>query len=182
VRLLAAEGATVVAGARTVESIAAIDGVTGFAVDLAEPGGPEALIGSCASTGSSRRPTRTSRRRSGSTSSPPWRPGSTPRPCARSLRGHRDGPLQHRRRDGDARRAARLAPHGQRDGLQLRDRRQPRQDDVSKERPTRWSGREQASSACSPTRARKPGSSHALGPGGPQDALVPARQRAGGGS
>jgi NAD(P)-dependent dehydrogenase (short-subunit alcohol dehydrogenase family) len=45
VRLLAAEGATVVAGARTVESIEAIDGVTGFAVDLAAPGGPEALIG-----------------------------------------------------------------------------------------------------------------------------------------
>jgi NAD(P)-dependent dehydrogenase (short-subunit alcohol dehydrogenase family) len=40
-RLLAAEGAAVVAGARTVD---ALDGVEAFAVDLGRPGGPEALI------------------------------------------------------------------------------------------------------------------------------------------
>ncbi|HET6547508.1 MAG TPA: SDR family NAD(P)-dependent oxidoreductase, partial [Solirubrobacter sp.] len=44
-RLLAAEGATVVAGARTVESLEGLDGVSGFAVDLGRPGGPEALVG-----------------------------------------------------------------------------------------------------------------------------------------
>jgi NAD(P)-dependent dehydrogenase (short-subunit alcohol dehydrogenase family) len=44
-RLLAAEGAAVVAGARTVESLDGIDGVHGFAVDLGQPGGPEALVG-----------------------------------------------------------------------------------------------------------------------------------------
>src|ERR1700742_2017010 len=43
-RLLAAEGATVVAGARTVESLEGLAGVTGFAADLAQPGGPEALV------------------------------------------------------------------------------------------------------------------------------------------
>src|SRR5690349_11716628 len=40
-RALAAEGATVVAGARTVD---ALDGVEAFAVDLGRPGGPEALV------------------------------------------------------------------------------------------------------------------------------------------
>ena len=44
-RLLAAEGATVVAGARTIDSLDGIEGVTGFAVDLAAPGGPETLVG-----------------------------------------------------------------------------------------------------------------------------------------
>lgn len=44
-RVLAAEGATVVAGARSVDSLDGLDGVTGVAVDLARPGGPEALVG-----------------------------------------------------------------------------------------------------------------------------------------
>jgi NAD(P)-dependent dehydrogenase (short-subunit alcohol dehydrogenase family) len=44
-RLLAAEGATVVAGARTVDSLDGLDGVTGVAVDLARSGGPEVLVG-----------------------------------------------------------------------------------------------------------------------------------------
>lgn len=44
VRALASEGATVIAGARRVDSLDGIDGVTGFAVDLALPGGPEALV------------------------------------------------------------------------------------------------------------------------------------------
>jgi NAD(P)-dependent dehydrogenase (short-subunit alcohol dehydrogenase family) len=44
VRVLAAEGARVVAGARTVDSLAGLDGVTGFAVDLGRPGGPESLV------------------------------------------------------------------------------------------------------------------------------------------
>jgi NAD(P)-dependent dehydrogenase (short-subunit alcohol dehydrogenase family) len=44
VRTLAAEGASVVAGARSVDSLEGIAGVTGFAVDLARPGGPEALV------------------------------------------------------------------------------------------------------------------------------------------
>jgi NAD(P)-dependent dehydrogenase (short-subunit alcohol dehydrogenase family) len=44
VRVLAAEGATVVAGARTVDSLAGLDRVTGVAVDLGRPGGPESLI------------------------------------------------------------------------------------------------------------------------------------------
>jgi NAD(P)-dependent dehydrogenase (short-subunit alcohol dehydrogenase family) len=43
-RILAAEGATIVAGARTVDALDGLDGVTGFAVDLARPGGPEALV------------------------------------------------------------------------------------------------------------------------------------------
>jgi NAD(P)-dependent dehydrogenase (short-subunit alcohol dehydrogenase family) len=43
-RVLAAEGATVVAGARTVESLEGLDRISGFAVDLAAPGGPEALV------------------------------------------------------------------------------------------------------------------------------------------
>jgi NAD(P)-dependent dehydrogenase (short-subunit alcohol dehydrogenase family) len=42
---LAAEGATVVAGARTTDTLAAIDGVTPVAVDLADPDGPARLIG-----------------------------------------------------------------------------------------------------------------------------------------
>jgi NAD(P)-dependent dehydrogenase (short-subunit alcohol dehydrogenase family) len=41
---LAAEGAQVVAGARTVASLDGIEGVTPLAVDLVEPGGPERLI------------------------------------------------------------------------------------------------------------------------------------------
>jgi NAD(P)-dependent dehydrogenase (short-subunit alcohol dehydrogenase family) len=45
VRVLAAEGAQVVAGARTVDSLLAIDGVTPLAVDLVEPGGSERLVG-----------------------------------------------------------------------------------------------------------------------------------------
>jgi NAD(P)-dependent dehydrogenase (short-subunit alcohol dehydrogenase family) len=44
VRTLAAEGASVIAGARSVDSLEAIAGVTGFAVDLAQPGGPETLV------------------------------------------------------------------------------------------------------------------------------------------
>jgi NAD(P)-dependent dehydrogenase (short-subunit alcohol dehydrogenase family) len=41
---LADEGARVVAGARTVDSLAGIDGVSAHAVDLAGPGGPEELV------------------------------------------------------------------------------------------------------------------------------------------
>ena len=44
VRTLAAEGAAVVAGARTVDTLAGLDGVTALEVDLARPGGPEALV------------------------------------------------------------------------------------------------------------------------------------------
>jgi NAD(P)-dependent dehydrogenase (short-subunit alcohol dehydrogenase family) len=44
VRTLAAEGAAVVAGARTVDALAGLDGVTALEVDLAQPGGPEALV------------------------------------------------------------------------------------------------------------------------------------------
>src|SRR3954447_22740508 len=44
-RLLAAEGARVVAGARRVDTLAGIDGVTAKAADLAAPGGPEELVG-----------------------------------------------------------------------------------------------------------------------------------------
>jgi NAD(P)-dependent dehydrogenase (short-subunit alcohol dehydrogenase family) len=43
-RALASEGASVVAGARTVESLDGLDRVSGFAVDLGRPGGPEALV------------------------------------------------------------------------------------------------------------------------------------------
>jgi NAD(P)-dependent dehydrogenase (short-subunit alcohol dehydrogenase family) len=45
VRTLASEGSAVVAGARSVDALAGLDGVTGFEVDLARPGGPEALVG-----------------------------------------------------------------------------------------------------------------------------------------
>jgi NAD(P)-dependent dehydrogenase (short-subunit alcohol dehydrogenase family) len=45
VRALAAEGAAVVAGARTVDALADLDGVTAVAVDLARPSGPERLVG-----------------------------------------------------------------------------------------------------------------------------------------
>jgi NAD(P)-dependent dehydrogenase (short-subunit alcohol dehydrogenase family) len=45
VRTLAAEGATVVAGARTIDTLAELDGVTAVEVDLAQPGGPERLVG-----------------------------------------------------------------------------------------------------------------------------------------
>jgi NAD(P)-dependent dehydrogenase (short-subunit alcohol dehydrogenase family) len=44
VRTLAAEGAAVVAGARTVDALAGLDGVTALEVDLAQPGGAEALV------------------------------------------------------------------------------------------------------------------------------------------
>ena len=45
VRALAAEGAAVVAGARTVDTLTGLDGVAAVAVDLAAPGGPETLVG-----------------------------------------------------------------------------------------------------------------------------------------
>jgi NAD(P)-dependent dehydrogenase (short-subunit alcohol dehydrogenase family) len=44
VRSLAAEGAIVVAGARTVETLAGLEGVDAVALDLSRPGGPEALV------------------------------------------------------------------------------------------------------------------------------------------
>jgi NAD(P)-dependent dehydrogenase (short-subunit alcohol dehydrogenase family) len=44
VRSLAAEGAHVFAGARTVESLRGIDGVSAIEVDLIEPGGSERLV------------------------------------------------------------------------------------------------------------------------------------------
>lgn len=90
VRTLAAEGAQVVAGARTVDALLGIDGVTPIEVDLVEPGGSERLVGEAVdqhgrvdvlvnnvggnvsgSTGSSRSATVTSSARSSSTSSPP---------------------------------------------------------------------------------------------------------------
>jgi NAD(P)-dependent dehydrogenase (short-subunit alcohol dehydrogenase family) len=43
-RLLAAEGAVVVAGARSVGSLEGLDGVTGVEVDLVRPGGSEQLV------------------------------------------------------------------------------------------------------------------------------------------
>jgi NAD(P)-dependent dehydrogenase (short-subunit alcohol dehydrogenase family) len=42
---LAAEGAQVIAGARTVGALAGLDGVTAVEVDLTTPGGPEQLVG-----------------------------------------------------------------------------------------------------------------------------------------
>ena len=45
VRALAAEGARVVAGARTLDTLNGIDGVTPVEVDLVEPGGSERLVG-----------------------------------------------------------------------------------------------------------------------------------------
>jgi len=45
VRELAAEGAKVVAGARHVQALEAIEGVTPVAVDLADPDGPRRLVG-----------------------------------------------------------------------------------------------------------------------------------------
>jgi NAD(P)-dependent dehydrogenase (short-subunit alcohol dehydrogenase family) len=44
-RALAAEGAEVVAGARTIDSLLDIDGVSAFEIDLAQPGGSERLVG-----------------------------------------------------------------------------------------------------------------------------------------
>jgi NAD(P)-dependent dehydrogenase (short-subunit alcohol dehydrogenase family) len=44
VQTLVAEGAMVVAGARTVDTLDGLEGVTPVAVDLVEPGGPEALV------------------------------------------------------------------------------------------------------------------------------------------
>src|SRR3954451_12990978 len=41
---LVAEGARVVAGARSVESLEAVEGVVPFAVDLVDPAGPAALV------------------------------------------------------------------------------------------------------------------------------------------
>jgi NAD(P)-dependent dehydrogenase (short-subunit alcohol dehydrogenase family) len=43
-RALAREGATVVAGALTIDSLEGLDGITGVAVDLANPDGPARLI------------------------------------------------------------------------------------------------------------------------------------------
>ena len=43
-RTLAAEGAAVVAGARTADTLAGLEGVTALEVDLVQPGGPEALV------------------------------------------------------------------------------------------------------------------------------------------
>jgi NAD(P)-dependent dehydrogenase (short-subunit alcohol dehydrogenase family) len=43
-RALAEEGAAVVAGARTIDSLADLDGITPIAVDLAEPDGPARLV------------------------------------------------------------------------------------------------------------------------------------------
>ena len=45
VRTLAEEGAAVIAGARTADTLAGLDGVTALEVDLDQPGGPEALVG-----------------------------------------------------------------------------------------------------------------------------------------
>lgn len=42
VRTLAAEGAEVIAGARTVDTLGGLQGVTALEVDLATPGGPGA--------------------------------------------------------------------------------------------------------------------------------------------
>src|ERR1700731_3811575 len=44
VRTLAAEGAQVVAGARTVDGLLGLDRVSAIEVDLVEPGGPEGLV------------------------------------------------------------------------------------------------------------------------------------------
>jgi NAD(P)-dependent dehydrogenase (short-subunit alcohol dehydrogenase family) len=44
-RELAAEGARVVAGARTVAPLEGLEGITPFAVDLTDPGGPGQLVG-----------------------------------------------------------------------------------------------------------------------------------------
>jgi NAD(P)-dependent dehydrogenase (short-subunit alcohol dehydrogenase family) len=44
VHALAAEGAVVVAGARTIDTLAGLDGVRAVSVDLAEPAGPERLV------------------------------------------------------------------------------------------------------------------------------------------
>jgi NAD(P)-dependent dehydrogenase (short-subunit alcohol dehydrogenase family) len=44
VQALVAEGAAVVAGARTTAALVPLEGVTAVAVDLAGPGGPEALV------------------------------------------------------------------------------------------------------------------------------------------
>jgi NAD(P)-dependent dehydrogenase (short-subunit alcohol dehydrogenase family) len=43
-RMLAAEGAKVVVGARTIDAMPAIEGVSAMAVDLAAPGGPADLV------------------------------------------------------------------------------------------------------------------------------------------
>ena len=43
-RTLAAEGAHVIAGARTIDTLDGIDGVTAFEVDLVKPGGSEQLV------------------------------------------------------------------------------------------------------------------------------------------
>src|SRR3954468_21359836 len=44
VRALAAEGATVVAGARSVDALAGLAGASALEGDLGRPGGPEALV------------------------------------------------------------------------------------------------------------------------------------------
>ena len=43
-RMLAEEGALVVAGARSTDTLAGIEGVSAVAVDLVQPGGPERLV------------------------------------------------------------------------------------------------------------------------------------------
>ena len=63
VRTLAAEGATVVAGARTVDALAGLDGVTAVEVDLAAPGRPGALVGPRGRGARPRRRARQQRRR-----------------------------------------------------------------------------------------------------------------------
>jgi NAD(P)-dependent dehydrogenase (short-subunit alcohol dehydrogenase family) len=45
VRMLAAEGAHVFAGARTIDTLVGIDRATAFEVDLVQPAGPEQLVG-----------------------------------------------------------------------------------------------------------------------------------------
>jgi len=51
VEALASEGATVFAGSRSTDTLDGLDGVTGVAVDLAEPGGPAKLIQSAVDSG-----------------------------------------------------------------------------------------------------------------------------------
>ena len=87
---LAREGALVIAGARSVAPLEGIENVTPFPVDLTDPAGPADLVGAAIERhgridvlvnnvggvhlrleASSARPTRTSRRRLSSTSSPP---------------------------------------------------------------------------------------------------------------
>src|SRR5829696_8563837 len=107
VRTLAEEGAAVIAGARTADTLAGLEGVTALEVDLDQPGGPEALVGHAVERhgrvdllvnnvgrvqlrvdGSSRGATRTSRRRCSLISSP--RCGRPARPLRRFSHGKRE--------------------------------------------------------------------------------------------